>query len=236
MREAGQLLKWWQKLHYIHTNRFHGNSRNIPMSDIQWFHRIRGNNNIEMIPGMPEGIESMYHNYTNFRFDRKIDHTSPWGMGYGYDNTMSFFRTLFEIRGEREGFEAYSKELSYIDQLSIESNYMHPMKFFSLMKGLEGPINDIAQDLYRGTLNVANGSVSPINMRKLQDNPMYWILGGSRFQGTDGVTLNPAKMMNDYNNGLIQRIIRQAENIGTAPRGNEFNDFFTNNKREGVKC
>ena len=65
---------------------------------------------------------------------------------------------------------------------------------------------------------------------------MYWIIGGSRFQGTEGVTLNPAKMMNDYNNGLIQRIIRQADNISTAPRGNEFLDHFKNNQREGVKC
>ena len=236
MLEAGQILTQWQKLHYIWTNRFHGNVKNIPISDIEWFHQLRSPGQ-EAIPGVDAGVHSMFRNYRDFRWDRKIDHESPWGMDN--DNTMSFFRTLFDLKSGEEGvaeFEAYNKELSYINQLRIENQYMHPVKYMALMKGLEGPVNDIVQRVYSGTFDVSTGKVDPIKMNALKQNPMYIMVGGTRFQGRDGVTLNVSGQMNEYNRSAIQRIIEQATNVSETPQDNRFVDFFERNKIEGVKC
>ena len=235
--EAGQILTNWQKLHYIWTNRFHGNARDIPMNDIKWFHSLRNadGKGFSTVPEMPGSITSMYDNYRNFRFDRKIDHTSPYALGN--DNTMNFFRTLFEIRGDKEGFENYYKELSYIDQMSIENGFMHPIKYSALMKNLESSISEVANEVFKGSYDVSTGKVDPVLMNRLRENPVYWMMGGSRYQGNEGITLNPSKAMSSYNREAIQRVIQHSDRIVTTPHeGNKFVDFFGNNKVEGVKC
>ena len=85
MQEAGEILTHWQKLHYIWTNRFLGNVKNIPMNDIEWFHKLRGQGT-SFVPEVSESVNSMFRNYADFKFDRKLAHTSPWGTGS--DNTM----------------------------------------------------------------------------------------------------------------------------------------------------
>ena len=236
MQEAGNYLTQWQKMHYIWTNRFHGNVKNIPLTDIEWFHQLRSPGQ-ESVPGIDAGINSMFRDYRDFRWDRKIDHESPWGMAN--DNTMSFFRTLFDMKGGEEGvssFEAYNKQLSHINQLRIENQYMHPMKYMSLMKGLEGPINDIVQKVYSGSYDMTTGKIDPIKMNTLKQNPLYILMGGTRFQGREGVSLNVSNQMNSYNRSAVQRIIEQANHISENPKDNKFVDFFQRNELEGVKC
>ena len=155
------------------------------------------------------------------------------------DNTMSFFRTLFDMKGGEEGvssFEAYNKQLSHINQLRIENQYMHPMKYMSLMKGLEGPINDIVQKVYSGSYDMTTGKIDPIKMNTLKQNPLYILMGGTRFQGREGVSLNVSNQMNSYNRSAVQRIIEQANHISENPKDNKFVDFFQRNELEGVKC
>jgi len=201
---------------YTWSNYFKAKSfiEDIPFEDIKLFHKQRS-----MVPDWDHRLYSMFQNYSALKVDRKINSSTPFGMGKEYDQHMLFYRELLTQAGhDKSDIEASVKVLSYIHQLEIENGYMHPFKYLSLMSTLPEKLRPAIDAIYPAHVDSRQG-VQPITTGQIMSNNVHTMLGGGAWNNS-GLSFNPGIGANSYSYKIIKRLLSQAEDI----RGNQGNE------------
>ena len=97
---------------------------------------------------------------------------------------MDFFRRLFTVSGQEATFEEYTGGLSKLSQLSMENEYMHPMKYAAIMRSIESKANEGMKMAFTSTVDVETGRQYPIPSASFSNNPINAFLGGGAMLGT----------------------------------------------------
>tara|TARA_R100000278_G_scaffold123151_1_gene111562 strand:- start:8276 stop:17356 length:9081 start_codon:yes stop_codon:yes gene_type:complete len=179
----------------------------IPFKEIRMFHQARNN------PEFHYNHLQMFQNYQSSPIGKLYDNRTSGGMGKDYDKTMNFFRDLLTEAGIKDAatIDGNAKLLSYIQELEINNQYMHPFKYLTLMKQLDPKIKPIVEEVFPGL--VANEGISPAFKNRVQYNDFFALMGGGRMNGQDGFSFSPSFGMDGYTYSAIKRLITQGQSI-----------------------
>ena len=201
---ANTVLDMAARMYTTTHNYFHKNVNQIPQDDIAFYGTLN-----KFSPEMPYYLKSMYSKYTNLRFGKSEDMYNPFTLGQRNNGKMDFFRRLFTVSGQEATFEEYTGGLSKLSQLSMENEYMHPMKYAAIMRSIESKANEGMKMAFTSTVDVETGRQYPIPSSSFSNNPIYALLGGGR-STTYGYQINTNKIFSSYQKNMMKRLFDQA--------------------------
>ena len=122
------------------------------MSDIEWFHRLRGNNSMSMVPEVPESINSMSNGSIEFvELSFHVSSSTPMGHSFA-----------LQVDLDSEGNNSSSTLNMTVEVLveSFESNNL-----FNLNRMLSGDANWSvdSEEYYDGSYSARSGSMGVEN-------------------------------------------------------------------------
>ena len=217
------MLRVLAKRDAAYSNFFSGKFRYMPTNDAELM------NHLQNIPNIPKMIKSFGANYTDLSFKKDILNRHVFGMGKEYDNTISFYRQLIEsFYGEHPdkaaaigAVEGYTKGISYLSQITVENGYSNPLSKMVLMDNLKRELHTrgIPEAISKGIDINGQPIMLPVDV---QMNPLMATLhGGSQ---SEGVNLNPMKMLSHYKMGQLRQFINQSREVVTTPETNSWKE------------
>ena len=189
--------------------------------------------------GMPKWsykLNNMFSKYTDVRSLKDVSEFNPFGMGRKYDMNIAFYRSLSNLdrslRGET--FAEGESILSYTNQIMMENGYMTPQKHLALMADVSQRLGPMMEKVFPNQVNIRTGEITPIKPFDMLNNPMYVLLGGSMMNGS-GMSLDPWKAMNKYEQQSVNKMIRQVQEMKDSKRDVWHEAFFEIDNLQNIK-
>ena len=157
---------------------------------------------------MPYHLKSMFKRYSDIKFGRNENEYNPFTLGQRNNGKMDFFRRLFTHSGKEDMFSEYTQGLSKLQQLSVENEFLHPMKYASIMRSIEGEVNNVMKKTFASTIDVDTGNIYPIPSHNFSNNPVYAMLGAG-LSTNYGYQINTAKRFTGYQKNMLKRLFDQ---------------------------
>tara|TARA_Y100000310_G_scaffold105930_1_gene104482 strand:- start:32 stop:685 length:654 start_codon:yes stop_codon:yes gene_type:complete len=204
----------WQEF-----SEFIGMGKKTLYHDIGW-------QNLQM-PDLHRDFVRQYKKYNSIRFDiNRRDRTDP--IMLTNNHVLNFYRDLFKATELSKDFETYLDKMSAITALEIEGRYIDPMMYLATLQKIEGDVlpklNRVLED---GSLSIVENS---IEAQRLRNNPLWSILGGSKFVLGKKMSFNPIKRLSKYELEVIETFIKQGRDIkektGEATKIDEVRDSW----------
>ena len=225
-QEANSILEMATKMYTTTHQYFHKNVNQIAKDDIELFNRIG-----KFAPDMPYFLNNAFKKYTDLRFSKVSNEYNPFSFGIRENGQMDFMRRLFNMSGDNNAFREYTEGLSRLNQMSIENQYMHPMKYAAIMHSIEGKANEIMKNAFPGVMDINTGNVMPISRANMADNPLYVLLGGGNATNY-GYKLNTLSNFTNYQKDMMKRLFDQTNQTLNA-KSDTWNEMFKENSING---
>ena len=225
---ANSMMDMTARLYSTTHNYFRKNINQIAKDDIVYANELQA-----LSPDMPYHLKSMFNRYTDVKFGRSSDNYSPFSFGPRRNSKIDFFRRLFGTAGQDKQFDEYIDGLSRLDQLSMENEFMHPMKFAALMGNVEASANELMKDVFPASTGF-NTTQFPVPSTKFENNPQYIMLGGGRHTNY-GYKINTAKNFTSYQKSMMKALFDQGNQVSKS-RSNKWDLMHKEHKFQGPDC
>ena len=186
---------------------FSGNLRYIPTNSAEL------NGYLQNVPQLPNKINSyLGMKYGDITFKKNLMDRHVFGLGREYSDNITFLNQVNQAvhNGNAQktaAFETTTKGISNLNQLTMESGYMDPMSYFTLMENYKREISNIGIDNAITGGTTIFGDARNINPA-LAQNPLASIATGKH-----GISLDPMKMMGSYKMRMLMEFNKQAKEI-----------------------
>ena len=225
------MLKYIAEIDFTWRRYFTGTSQHLPMDAAEV--------NKLLTYGAPKWhwkLKNMFSNYTDIKIDKPIDEFNPFGMGRKYDMNIAFFRSLSNADRAVYGkeFDGGASILSYTNQLMMENGYMMPQKHLALMSDVKSKLGPIMDKVFPSQIDVNTGQVQPLRPFDMLNNPLYVLMGGNTGMKGSGLTLDPWRAMNKFEQNSVNRMANQIKDMKEAHRDHWNEAFFEKNVREDI--
>ena len=225
------MLKSLAEVDFVWRRFFSGTSKHLPMDAVEV--------NKMLTYGAPKWhwkMNSLFSNYTDIKIDKPIDEFNPFGMGRKYDMNVAFFRSLANVDRAINGkeFDKGASILSYTNQLMMENGYMLPQKHLALLSDASKQLGPVMGKVFPNQIDINNGSVQPLKPFDMLNNPMYVLLGGGTGVQGSGLSLDPWKAMNSYEQNSVNKMMKQVKDMKNTERDYLKEAYFETDIRQDV--
>jgi hypothetical protein len=175
----------------------------IPTRDQDMMHLINNP------PGFSDNLSSVFGRYDRLGIQSGRIGQDVFGLGQDYDNTALFYRRLInEATGGQKNAQLNKslENLSYTNQLLMESGNLDPVTYYLMNSNVRKELSKLGLDRAE-IMGIEGGETAPINIHK--EGSGLSVLASDR----GGVSINPQKMMTDYNISMIRKYIRQGQEL-----------------------
>jgi hypothetical protein len=208
-----QMLKGLAEVDFVWRRFFSGQSQHLPLEATEV--------NKLLTYGAPKWhwkMNSLFDKYTDRSFDKPVDEFNPFGMGRKYDMNIQFFRALSNVDRAINGneFEQGASVLSYTNQLMMENGYMTPQKHLALMADVSQKLGPVMNKVFPSQIDVNTGQVQPLKPFDMLNNPIYALLGGGTGLTGSGLSLDPWRAMNKYEQNSVNKMMKQVKDMRKA--------------------
>ena len=207
-------------------NFFDSNFDAIPLADKDMMSLLHN------APGFSKNLKSVFDKYESIKIQKGTFAQDVFGMGPEYDNNMTFYRRLFHKGlvgvGETNAkkFAETESILSRTNQLLIENNYVDPISYMLLVRGVRKKLADLGLD---GAELYGLEKGGNLNIFGKYDNI---VLAGSK----GGISIKPMAMLNDYRVSLLKRFIKQGQDIKKKSKVEDNWDQFFETEAKAGPC
>tara|TARA_Y100000593_G_scaffold43921_1_gene83880 strand:- start:5437 stop:14220 length:8784 start_codon:yes stop_codon:yes gene_type:complete len=132
------------------------------------------------LPNFHKDFESRFGDFGTIEWNKTNERIDS-GMRMLNDHNFEFYRQLMKAAGKEGEFDTYIERMTELENIMMGNEIINPIQYMEARRAMDVDVKNIAQEVLTKGIGEA-GEVSGTEIhRKLKNNPIYALMGGSNF-------------------------------------------------------